>query len=227
MAGEDRKKERFEAEALIHIDSLHLATALRMTRNENEAEDLVQETFLEAFLDKFEEGFNCRAWLFKIMTNIFINNYRRKGGHAAVDLQDVDDDFLFGQLAALRPSENPNSISLPKVFDDDVKKAIEELPEDFRLVVVLSFLEGFSYQEIAEIAISLDIRTVKSRLHRGRKTSSEILVGRTSKKWFYQGSSEMTCQACPSLMMKSESGTIRCRKGKRASRQLRELHVAI
>jgi len=171
-----KKRERFEAEALIHLDSLH-RTALRMTRNEGEAEDLVQETFLKAyrFWDKFEEGSNCRAWLFKIMTNIFINSYRAKSRTPqVVDLQDVDDDFLFGQLAALGPSENPEKLFFAKVFDDDVKKAIEELPEDFRLVVILSFLEGFSYQEIAEIA-DLQIGTVKSRLHRGRKLLQKSL----------------------------------------------------
>ncbi len=167
---EQRKKERFEKEALVHLDALY-RTALRMTKNEGDADDLVQETFLKAyrFWDKFEEGSNCRAWLFKIMTNIFINNYRAKTRKPqVVDLEDVDDDFLFGQLSALGPSENPESHFFAKVFDDDVKKAIDNLPEDFRLVVVLSFLEGFSYQEIADIT-GLQIGTVKSRLHRGRK----------------------------------------------------------
>jgi RNA polymerase sigma-70 factor (ECF subfamily) len=175
-SGKGKKRERFEAEALIHLDSLH-RTALRMTRNEGDADDLVQETMMKAyrFWDKFEEGSNCRAWLFKIMTNIFINNYRAKSRTPqVVDLQDVDDDFLFGQLAALGPEENPEQHFFAKVFDDDVKKAIDELPEDFRLVVVLSFLEGFSYEEIAEIA-GLQLGTVKSRLHRGRKLLQKTL----------------------------------------------------
>ncbi|MCX6827452.1 MAG: sigma-70 family RNA polymerase sigma factor [candidate division Zixibacteria bacterium] len=166
-SGNDKKRERFEAEALIHIDALH-RTALRMTRNENEADDLVQETYLKAFRfwDKFEEGSNCRAWLFKILTNIFINDYRSKSRTPQViELQGVDDDFLFDQLSALGPSENPEQLFFAKVFDDDVKKAIDNLPEEFRLVVILSFLEGFSYQEIAEIA-DLQIGTVKSKLHR-------------------------------------------------------------
>jgi len=167
---EQKKKERFDKEALVHLDALY-RTALRMTKNEGDADDLVQETYLKAyrFWDKFEEGSNCRAWLFKIMTNIFINNYRaRSRKPQVVDLEDVDDDFLFGQLSALGPSDNPESHFFAKVFDDDVKKAIDNLPEDFRLVVVLSFLEGFSYQEIADIT-GLQIGTVKSRLHRGRK----------------------------------------------------------
>ncbi len=185
MDSGNNKKGKFEAQALIHLDALH-RTALRMTRNENEAEDLVQETFLKAyrFWDKFEEGSNCRAWLFKIMTNIFINNYRAKSRTPqVVDLQDVDDDFLFGQLSALGPAENPEQHFFAKVFDDDVKRAVEELPEDFRLVVVLSFLEGFSYQEIAEIA-GLQIGTVKSRLHRGRKLLQKALWDYAVKNGF-------------------------------------------
>lgn len=173
---EDRRKERFDREALVHIDSLY-RTALRMTKNDGDADDLVQETFLKAwrFWDKFQEGSNCRAWLFKIMTNIFINNYRAKAWTPqTIDLEDVDDDFLFGQLSALGPSDDPEKHFFNKVFDDDVKKAIEELPEDFRLVVVLSFLEGFSYQEIADI-VNLNIGTVKSRLHRGRKLLQKSL----------------------------------------------------
>ncbi len=171
-----RKREAFEREAMPHVDALH-RTALRMTKNEGDADDLVQETYFKAwrFWDKFQEGSNCRAWLFKIMTNIFINNYRAKAWTPqTVDLEDVDDDFLFGQLSALGPSENPEETFFNKVFDDDVKKAIEELPEDFRLVVVLSFLEGFSYQEIADI-VDLNIGTVKSRLHRGRKLLQKSL----------------------------------------------------
>jgi len=165
----DRRKA-FEAEAIPHMDAL-LRTALRMTRNQTDAEDLVQETMVKAyrFWDKFEPGSNCRAWLFKIMTNIFINEYRSKSRTpVSVDLDDVDENFLYGQLANVDGGEDPEKKLFAKIFDDDVKKAIEELPDDFRVVVVLSFLEGFSYQEIAEIA-DLQLGTVKSRLHRGRK----------------------------------------------------------
>ncbi len=164
------KRRAFENEALPHMDAL-LRTALRMTKNQSDAEDLVQEAMVKAyrFWDKFEPGSNCRAWLFKIMTNIFINNYRSKSRTpVSVNVDDIDDNFLYGQLANLGPEENPEQALFSKIFDDDVKKAIEELPDDFRLVVVLSFLEGFSYQEIAEIA-DLQLGTVKSRLHRGRK----------------------------------------------------------
>jgi RNA polymerase sigma-70 factor (ECF subfamily) len=173
---EDIKKERFDKEALVHLDSLY-RTALRMTKNENDASDLVQETFFKAyrFWDKFEEGSNCRAWLYKIMTNIFINQYRAKASSPqTVDLEDVDDDFLFGQLSALGPSDDPEKLFFRKVFDDDVKAAIDEMPDDFRLVIILSFLEGFSYQEIADI-LNINIGTVKSRLHRGRKLLQKSL----------------------------------------------------
>lgn len=173
---DDLKKERFDKEALIHLNSLY-RTALRMTKNENDASDLVQETFFKAwrFWDKFEEGSNCRAWLYKIMTNIFINQYRAKSSSPqTVDLEDVDDDFLFGQLSALGPSEDPEKLFFKKVFDDDVKGAIDEMPDDFRLVIILSFLEGFSYQEIADI-LNINIGTVKSRLHRGRKLLQKSL----------------------------------------------------
>jgi RNA polymerase sigma-70 factor (ECF subfamily) len=164
------KRKAFEKEAIPHMDAL-LRTALRMTKNEIDAEDLVQETFVKAyrFWDKFELGSNCRAWLFKIMTNIFINDYRSKSrSPVSVNVDDIDDNFLYGQLASGGIDDNPEKTLFNKVFDDDVKKAIEGLPDDFRMVIVLSFMEGFSYQEIADIA-DLQLGTVKSRLHRGRK----------------------------------------------------------
>ncbi len=172
---EHKKEERakrlsFEQEALPHMDALY-RTALRLTKNPTDAEDLVQEAFVKAyrFWDKFELGSNCRAWLFKIMTNIFINQYRSKSrSPMTANIDDIDDNFLYGQLATVDGAVDPEGALFAKIFDDDVKKAIENLPDDFRLVVVLSFLEGFSYQEIAEIA-DLQLGTVKSRLHRGRK----------------------------------------------------------
>ena len=167
---EFEERKAFENEALPHMDGL-LRTALRMTKNESDAEDLVQEAYSKAyrFWDKFETGSNCRAWLFKIMTNIFINEYRSKSRTpVAVNVDEIDDNFLYGQLANLDPKDDPEQQLFAKIFDEDVKKAIRELPEDFRLVTVLSLLEGFSYQEIADI-VDLQLGTVKSRLHRGRK----------------------------------------------------------
>lgn len=164
------KRKEFEAEAVPHMDALY-RTALRLAKNQSDAEDLVQEAFAKAyrFWDKFETGSNCRAWLFKIMTNIFINQYRSKSrSPLAANIDDIDENYLYGQLAGIDLSENPEQALFSKIFDDDVKKAIENLPDDFRMVAVLSFLEGFSYQEIAAIA-DLQLGTVKSRLHRGRK----------------------------------------------------------
>ena len=171
------KRTAFETEALPHLDALY-RTALRMTRNQSDAEDLVQEAIIKAyrFWDKFEQGSNCRAWLFRIMTNIFINDYRAKSrAPVSVNVDEIDDDFLYGQLARKGEDDNPETRLFAKLFDDDVKKAIEELPEDFRMVVVLSFLEQFSYQEIADI-MGLQLGTVKSRLHRGRKLLQKELL---------------------------------------------------
>lgn len=164
------KRTAFEAEAIPHMDAL-LRTALRMTKNENDAQDLVQEAFVKAyrFWDKFEPGSNCRAWLFKIMTNIFINEYRSKTrSPVTVNVDEIDDNFLYGQLASGDGTVSPEEQLFSKIFDADIRKAIENLPDDFRIVVVLAFLEDFSYQEIADIA-DLQLGTVKSRLHRGRK----------------------------------------------------------
>lgn len=171
-----RKRQQFQEEAFVHSDALY-RTALRMTRNTDDAADLIQETMVKAyrFWDRYEQGSNARAWLYKIMTNIFINSYRSKSrAPQTVAYEDIDDNFLFGQLADMKSESNPEEQFFAKVFDDDVKKAIEELPEDFRIVVILSFLDGFSYQEIADIA-GLNIGTVKSRLHRGRKLLQKSL----------------------------------------------------
>jgi len=185
------KRKEFEAQALPHMDAL-LRTALRMTKNENDAQDLVQETMIKSyrFWDKFEPGSNCRAWLFKIMTNIFINDYRSKSrSPMAVNVDDIDDNFLYGQLAVGPKSVDPEKELFAKVFDDDVKRAVENLPDDFRLVVVLSFLEGFSYQEIAEIA-DLQLGTVKSRLHRGRKLLQKELYDYAVKNGYIKESAK-------------------------------------
>ena len=184
----NEKRKSFEKEAVVHSDGLY-RTALRMTRNEDDAADLVQEAMVKAyrFWDKYEEGSNARAWLYKIMTNIFINNYRSKTrAPQMVAYEDIDENFLYGQLAKLGHESDPEQEFFARVFDDDVRKAIEELPEDFRLVVVLSFLEGFSYQEIANIA-GLNIGTVKSRLHRGRKLLQKSLWDYARRSGFLTG----------------------------------------
>ena len=161
----------FEAAAMPFVDALY-NTAYRMTRNAEDAEDLVQETYLKAYryYDKFEEGTNFKAWLFKIMKNTFINNYRKKQQLPALsDFADIEESFET-QVSedAARQIKNPEDELLENVLDEDVQKALDKLPPDYRMVVLLADLEGFSYKEIAEIT-GVPIGTVMSRLHRGRR----------------------------------------------------------
>ena len=125
--------------------------------------------------ERFEEGTNCKAWLFKIMTNTFINVYRSKQKESTSDsFDDVDDNYLYNQLADGTSSGDPEKDLFAKMVDKDVVEAIEQLPEEFRMVVVLAFYEGFAYQEIADI-LGIQVGTVKSRLHRGRKILQKLL----------------------------------------------------
>ena len=182
------KRKEFEREALPHMDALY-RTALRMIKNASDAEDLVQETFAKAyrFWDKFETGSNCRAWLFKIMTNIFINEYRsRSRSPVSVNVDEVDDYYLYKQLESIDEGEDPEKQLFSKILDDDVKQAIEDLPDDFKMVIILNFLEGFSYQEIADIT-DLQLGTVKSRLHRGRKLLQKKLFDYALKNGYIKG----------------------------------------
>jgi len=164
----------FEALALPHLDSLY-RTALRMTRKPEEAEDLVQETFMKAFRSfaTFEPDTNFRAWLFKILTNSYINRYRKQQGNPArTSLEDVG-GFLASEQAAeaaIEPAEAPGLLeaALEERFDQEVKHALDDLPEDFRQVVVMALVEGMSYKEIAQ-ALDCPLGTVMSRLYRGRQ----------------------------------------------------------
>ena len=164
--------DEFEAEALRHLDALY-RTALRMTRSEADAEDLVQETYIRAFRfrDQFTLGTNMKAWLFRILTNTFINTYRRKTAQPEVtDLEGIDEFSLYRRMAddrAASTSPDPEAELLNSVVDTEVTDALEALPEKFRTTVLLD-VEGFSYKEIAEM-LTIPIGTVMSRLHRGRK----------------------------------------------------------
>ena len=164
--------DEFEVEALRHLDALY-RTALRMTRSEADAEDLVQETYIRAFRfrDQFTLGTNMKAWLFRILTNTFINTYRRKTAQPEVtDLEGIDEFSLYRRMAddrAASTSPDPEAELLNSVVDTEVTDALEELPEKFRTTVLLD-VEGFSYKEIAEM-LAIPIGTVMSRLHRGRK----------------------------------------------------------
>ncbi len=171
------KRESFEAEALPAMDALY-RSALRLAKNPGDAEDLVQETYVKAyrFWDKFEPGSNCRAWLFRIMTNVFINEYRsRSRNPVATSSDEIDDRFLYGSESLAENGNDPEQQLLARTVGDDVLKAIDSLPDEFRLVVVLSFVEQFTYRQIADMT-GLHLGTVKSRLHRGRKLCQKLLA---------------------------------------------------
>ncbi len=162
----------FETEALSFLDTLY-RTGLRMTRSEAEAEDLVQETYIKAFRhrDQFTTGTNLKAWLFRILTNTFINQYRRKAARPeTTELGDVDESILYRHMRDVSPgsaSPDPEAALIDGTLSSEVKEALEALPEKFRTTVLLN-VEGFSYKEIAQM-LDIPIGTVMSRLHRGRK----------------------------------------------------------
>ncbi len=168
----------FEAAAMPFVDSLY-NTAFRMTRNAEDAEDLVQEAYFKAYkyYDKFQEGTNFRAWLFKILKNTFINSYRKKQSiPPQSDFADIEESFesqLSDQVG--RKIKSPEQELLENVLDEDVQRAVDQLPVDYRMAVVLADLEGFSYKEIAEI-LDVPVGTVMSRLYRGRKLMEEAML---------------------------------------------------
>ena len=161
------------------MDALYSA-ALRMTRNPADAEDLVQETFLRAYrgFGGFKDGTNLKAWLYKILTNTFINTYRAKKRRPdETEFDDVEEFALYNRLGGLEAANagrTPEAEVLDSMPDEAVKEALESLPEQFRMAVLLADVEGFSYKEIAEI-MDVPVGTVMSRLHRGRKQLQQRL----------------------------------------------------
>ncbi len=168
----------FEEMAMPFVDSLY-NTAYRMTRNAEDAQDLVQETYFKAYryYDKFTEGTNLKAWLFKILKNTFINNYRKKQKQPfQTDFADIEESLESRvQQDAHRGPTRPDEILLENVLDEHVQKAMDSLPQDYRMAVVLADLEGFSYKEIADI-LDVPVGTVMSRLYRGRKLLEESML---------------------------------------------------
>ena len=169
----------FADQAMELMPSLYSA-ALRMTRNPADAEDLVQETYLKAYraFASFKEGTNLKAWLYRILTNTFINGYRaKKRRPEESDLDDVEDLYLYRRLGGLEAAQAGRSAEeevLEHFTDSTVKAALESLPEQFRIAVLLADVEGFSYKEIADI-LDIPIGTVMSRLHRGRRGLQKAL----------------------------------------------------
>jgi len=162
----DEKRASFEREALVHIDALY-RVALRLTGNASDADDLVQETMLKAYRawHQYQQGTNAKGWLLTILRHAFINEYRRRTRHPeTVDIDAIEPFAVFDE----GQDDDPQGRFFDQIVDDEVLRAIDELPEQFREAVVLSDVEGMSYEEVGKI-LEVPIGTVKSRLFRGRR----------------------------------------------------------
>ncbi len=162
----DEKRQSFEREALVHLDALY-RVALRLTGNAADADDLVQETMLKAYRawHQYEQGTNAKGWLLTILRHAFINEYRRRTRHPeTVDLDAIEPFAVFEDIQ----EDDPQGRFFDQIVDDEVLRAIDELPEQFREAIVLSDVEGMSYEEVARI-LAVPIGTVKSRLFRARR----------------------------------------------------------
>jgi len=181
----DEKRASFEREALVHLDVMY-RVALRLTGNPSDADDLVQETMLKAYRawDQYEKGTNAKAWLLTILRHAFINEYRRKTRHPeTVDLDAIEPFAVFSEVQ----DDDPQGAFFDRIVDDEVLRAIDKLPDAFRETLVLSDVEGMSYQEIAQI-LEVPVGTVKSRLFRARQLLQTKLYDYAVEMGYIKGS---------------------------------------